>query len=307
VEQAAAAGLGVNHSSRRLKTGVGFACSYKNVGFSFGAPEQSTARVELMGAAEIEQVVLSHAGADCGQGVHTVMVQIAAETLGVAPGRIVLCVSDTAVTDNSGSASASRLTFMAGNSIRGACLQALDKWRREERPALAVYQYRPPRTTPLDPQTGKSEPNFAYGYVAEAVRIAVDTETGQVYILDVICADDVGKAVNPQQIRGQIEGAVAQAAGWTLLENFVQKDGYVLTDKLSTYLIPTVLDVPGRVQSLVLEYADPLGPHGARGMGEMPYLPFAPAVIAALHDASGVWFYEFPLTPERVLQGLGRA
>ncbi len=289
-----------------IKRGFGFACAFKNVGFSFGFPEQSWATVELHGDAEIERVVVHHAGADVGQGAHTVMAQVAAEALGVPMEKITLVVSDTAYTDNSGSASASRMTFMAGNAIKGACELALEKWRAEDRPAIATYQYRPPRTTPYDPQTGKSEPNFAYGYVAEAVAVEVDTETGHVRLLDVICADDVGKAVNPQMVQGQIEGAVVQAAGYAILENFVQKDGYVLTQHLSTYLIPTVLDVPERVQSLILEYTDPLGPWGARGMGEMPFLPLAPAVMAAVHDATGVWFYEFPLIPERVLQGLGK-
>jgi CO/xanthine dehydrogenase Mo-binding subunit len=289
-----------------LKRGIGYAAAFKNVGFSFGAPEQSTASVELFGGVEIERAVVRHAGADCGQGAHTAMAQIAADTLGLPLAKIQMVVSDTAVTGNSGSASASRMTFMAGNSIRGACELALEKWRAEERPASATYQYRPPKTTPYDPQTGKSEPNFAYGYVAEAVTVEVDTETGHVRILDVICADDVGRAVNPQQVQGQIEGAVIQATGYTILENFVQKDGYVLTDKLSTYLIPSVLDAPERVQSLILEYADPIGPYGARGMGEMPFLPLAPAVIAAVHDATGVWFHEFPLTTERVLRGLGK-
>jgi CO/xanthine dehydrogenase Mo-binding subunit len=90
------------------------------------------------------------------------------------------------------------------------------------------------------------------------------------------------------------------------MENFVQKDGVALTQHLSTYLIPTVLDVPDRVDARVLEYPDPIGPYGARGMGEMPFLALAPAITAALHDATGVWFHEFPLTPERVLRGLGK-
>jgi CO/xanthine dehydrogenase Mo-binding subunit len=289
-----------------LVRGTGIAAAFKNVGFSFGAPEQSTAVVELFGDTEIERAVIHHAGADVGQGSHTVMAQMAAETLALPLEKIDLIISDTAYTKDSGSASASRLTFMAGNSIKGACELALEKWQAEERPAMAVFQYRPPITTPYDPQTGKSEPNFAYGYVAEAVTVEVDTETGHIHLLKVICVDDVGRAVNPQQVQGQIEGAVVQATGYAILENFIQKDGYVLTDKYSTYLIPTVLDVPERVESLILEYPDPIGPYGARGMGEMPYLPFTPAVVAAVHAATGVWFYEFPLTPERVLRGLGK-
>jgi CO/xanthine dehydrogenase Mo-binding subunit len=289
-----------------LRRGIGFACGFKNVGFSFGAPEHSYATVSLHGTAEIEKAVVYHAGADVGQGAHTAMAQMAADALSLPMEKVQMVVSDTAYTDNSGSASASRLTFMAGNSIRGAAELALEKWRHEERPATATYKYRPPKTTPMDPQTGKSEPNFAYGYVAEAFLIEVDTDTGQVHVLDAICADDVGKAVNPQQVQGQIEGAVVQAVGYALMENFVQKGGYVQTQHLSTYLIPTVLDVPERVQSVILEYPDPIGPFGARGMAEMPYMPVAPALSAALHAATGIWYDEFPLIPERVLKGLGK-
>ena len=289
-----------------VKRGLGFAASYKNVGFSFGAPENCWATVELYGRAEIERVVVRHAAADVGQGSHTVIAQMAAEAAGVPMDKVDLIVSDTAQTENSGSVSASRMTFMAGNAVKGAVETALEKWKAEDRPAIATYQYRPPRTTPFDPQTGKSEPNFAYGYVAQAVTVEVDTETGHVRVLDLISADDVGRAINPQQVQGQIEGAVVQATGYTILENFVQKDGYVQTQHLSTYLIPTILDVPERVSSLILEYPDPIGPWGARGMAEMPFLPVASAIAAAVHDATGVWFHEFPLTPERVLRGLGK-
>ena len=121
-----------------------------------------------------------------------------------------------------------------------------------------------------------------------------------------VSTNDVGRAINPQQVEGQIEGAVVQAAGYAILENFIQDGGYVETQHLSTYLIPTILDIPDRVHSDIQEFPDPIGPWGARGMAEMPFLPLAPAVIAAVHDATGVWFYDFPLTPERVLRGLGR-
>jgi CO/xanthine dehydrogenase Mo-binding subunit len=289
-----------------LLRGTGIACAYKNVGFSFGAAEQAFATVQLIGGAKIEQVILHHAGADVGQGSHTVMVQMAAETLAVPVNKIRLIASDTATSDDSGSASASRMTFMAGNSIKGACELALEKWKAEERPVTVTYQYRPPKTTPFDPQTGKSEPNFAYGYVAQAVTLEVDVETGLIHILEVISINDVGKAVNPLNVRGQIEGGVVQAQGYAVLENFIQKDGFVLTPLLSMYLIPSVQDVPDRLKPVILEYADPIGPYGARGMAEMPFLPLAPAIIDAVHQATGVWFFEFPLTPERILRGLGR-
>lgn len=287
-----------------IKMGLGFACGFKNVGFSYGAPERCMATIELHGAVEIERVVLHHAGAEVGQGSHTIFSQFAAEAVGVPLDRVDLIASDTATSGNSGSVSASRMTFMAGNAIKGAAGLALERWRAEERPAVGTYEYRPPRTTPLDPYTGKSEPNFAYGYVAEAVQAEVDTETGQVHLSKVWVVDDVGQAVNPNLVQGQVEGAVAQAAGYGLMENFVQREGRVLTSTLSTYLIPTALDVPDEVKSIILEYADPIGPYGARGMGEMPYLPLVPAITAAVYDAIGIWLDEFPLTPERVLEAL---
>jgi len=294
-------------AARHLRRGIGFACAYKNVGFSFGAPEKCIATIELRGGAEIESATLYHGAAEVGQGTHTVLAQMAAQALNVAVERVELVTADTERTGNSGSVSASRMTFMAGNAIRGAAQAALERWRAEDRPARASYTYVPPATTAFDPETGRCDPNFAYGYVAEAVTVEVDLETGSVRVLDVVCADDVGRAINPQGVRGQIEGAVVQAQGYALLEDFQQPGGYVQTAHLSTYLIPTILDIPERVQSVILEEADPRGPWGARGMGEMPYLPLTPAIVAAVHDATGVWFDAFPLTPERVLSGLHAA
>jgi len=289
-----------------IKKGIGFACGYKNVGFSFGAPENCTAKIELHGQSEIERVVLYHAGADVGQGAHSVFAQFAADALGLPIEKIELVLSDTATAADSGSASASRLTFMAGNSILGAAEEVQKKWKAGERPAIASYTYLPPATSPFDPETGECTPNFAYGYMAEAVEADVNTETGDVVLRKVICANDVGKAINPQQVEGQIEGAIVQAAGYALMENFIQEQGLVKTSLLSTYLVPTILDIPESVTSIILENPDPIGPKGARGMGEMPFIPFAPAVIDAVHSATGVWFNDFPLTQERVLRGLGK-
>jgi len=204
--------------------------------------------------------------------------QMAAEAVGVPFSKVRLLTHDTAETQTSGSASASRLTFMAGNAIRGAAALALEKWVHEERPAIGTFQYRPPKTTPYDPLTGRSEPNFAYGYVAQGVEVEVDIETGHIHVIEtghihvlkVICADDVGKAVNPQQVQGQIEGAVVQAQGYAIMENLISVEGKIKNPYLSTYLIPTVLDIPAEVKSIILEYPDPIGPWGARGMAEMP-------------------------------------
>lgn len=285
--------------------GIGFACGYKNVGFSYGAPESCWAEVEVYGKKKINKIILRHAGADAGQGAHSVFIQIAADIANVPLDIVELIASDTSQTGNSGSASASRMTFMAGNAIIGATNEAIEKWRNGENPAKSTYIYKPPKTTPFDPETGACNPNFSYGYVAETVEVEVNTETGKIRILNVKCADDVGKAINPIQVKGQIEGAIVQAAGYVLLEKFVQENGYVKTDSLATYLIPTIMDIPGKTDSIIIEEADPRGPRGARGMGEMPYIPFAPAVLSAVHNATGKWFNSFPLTEEVVLQGLG--
>lgn len=290
-----------------LKRGRGLACGYKNIGFSFGYQENSTAIIDIYGDKEIEKAVLHHAGADVGQGAHTIFRQIVAEELNIPVEKVEMLASDTSSSGNSGSASASRMTFMGGNSVLGAAKMAMKKWQEtDKRPLTVEYKYLAPPTQPFNKETGESYPNVSYGYVAENVELEVDTETGQIHLLKILCANDVGKAINPMQIEGQIEGALIQAAGYTVLENFIQKDGKVLTNMLSNYLIPTVLDIPDEVESVILEFAEPNGPYGARGMAEMPYLPLAPAIVAALHDATGVWFHDFPLTPERVLRGLGK-
>ncbi len=286
--------------------GRGFAAGFKNIGFSFGYQENCWAKVEIHGNGRIEKVVVYHAGAEVGQGTHTVMAQMAAHAVGVSVDLVEMHTMDTSFTGNSGSVSASRMTFMAGNSIKGAAEAALKKWEGEERPAIAEYKYLAPKTTPFEKETGRAMPNFAYAYVAQAAEVEVDTETGHVRVIRIVSADDVGKAINPALTVGQIEGAVVQAQGYTIMEDLKVKNGRILTDQLSTYLIPTIHDIPEKVEAVLVEEADPNGPWGARGVGEPPFLPTAPAIIAAVHDATGVWIDEFPLTPERVLKALGK-
>jgi CO/xanthine dehydrogenase Mo-binding subunit len=134
----------------------------------------------------------------------------------------------------------------------------------------------------------------------------VNMLTGQVRVLSVISVHDVGRAINMQQVEGQIEGCLAQALGYALLENFQVREGHVLTPYFSTYLLPTVLDMPPEIIPVVLELADPNGPFGARGVAEMALVPLAPAIAAAIHDATGVWLTQQPMTPERVLEALDR-
>jgi CO/xanthine dehydrogenase Mo-binding subunit len=291
--------------SSRVRRGIGIATGFKNVGYSFGYHDNCCASIELRGGEEIEEAVVAIGSAEVGQGTHTVICQMAAAALNVPIERVHLVASDTATSPgSSGSVSASRMTLMAGNAVRGAAEKALSEWGANTRPAVGISTYYAPKTTPFDQETGHGLPNFSYGYVAVAAWVEVDTETGELRIPRLVCVNDVGKAINPQQVAGQIEGGVIQAIGWVMCENFITREGNVLTRNLSTYLIPTTADLPEEMESIIVEHGNPMGPWGARGMGEMPLITVAPALIAAVHDATGVWFDEFPLTPERVWQGL---
>ncbi len=287
--------------------GRGFASGYKNVGFSFGFPERSEAEIHLHGDGDDDSPTradLFQGGSDVGQGAHLAFRQIAADALGLPVEAVTGHFSDTATSGDSGSASASRLTFMAGNSILGAAEEAEKAWRDGQRPAVGKFRYVPPPTETLDPATGAGAPNFSYGYMATEAEVSVDTGTGQIRVDRIVSTHDVGKAINPALVRGQIEGAVVQAHGYTISEHLQISEGHLTTPRLSSYLIPGIGDIPEVVDSVILELADPLGPFGARGMAEMPYITYAPAVIAAVHDATGVWFDQFPLTPSRVLAAL---
>lgn len=287
-----------------IRRGVGFACGWKNIGYSLGFPEQSTAVAELYGGGEIERAIVKTGAAEVGQGVLTVMAQIAADTLGVPVERVTVVNDDTAVVPNAGSSSASRQTLVTGRAVHEACRAALARWRDEERPAVARYQFLPRRTTPFDPETGECDPHFSYAYGAHIAEVAVDVETGEVHLTRVVAAHDVGKLINRMAAEGQVEGGISMGQGYALTEEFIQKDGHILTGNLHDYLVPTIEDAPHEIVSLFVEVPDSQGPWGAKGLGEMPTLILPPAIAAAVHDATGVWFDRLPITPERVVMAL---
>jgi CO/xanthine dehydrogenase Mo-binding subunit len=294
----------MNSIRKNHRHGVGLACAHKNVGFSYGYPESCTVGIELYGDREIERAVIHHGASEVGMGAHTVITQMAADALGISMDRIDMTSSDTSLVKDAGSVSASRMTFFIGNAIKDGAIKALDMWNSGERPVKLEHTYLPPQTTAPDPVTGQCDPNVAYGYTAQAAEVEVDMETGKVTIEKIHCAIDVGKAINPQQVEGQIQGGLIQSVGYAVMESFKEKNGRVLTPNLSTYLIPTILDIPEGMDIQVLEIPDPRGPWGARGLGEVMNMCLAPAVTAAVHDATGVWFDHFPLTPEEVLRGI---
>jgi CO/xanthine dehydrogenase Mo-binding subunit len=231
------------------------------------------------------------------------MRQICAEALGLPLDAVEIIAADSAEVPNAGSASASRLTLFAGRAVKDAAEAALASYAAGGKPGAAV-RYEPPRTTPLDSLTGTGTPNICYGYCAQMVDVAVDVTTGAVRVERIISVNDVGRAINAQQVEGQIEGCLAQAIGYALTEDFRVRNGRVQTPNFTTYLLPTALDVPTEIVPVILELPDPNGPFGARGMAEMPLVPFAPALAAAIHDATGAWVSDLPMTPERVLAAI---
>jgi CO/xanthine dehydrogenase Mo-binding subunit len=231
------------------------------------------------------------------------MGQVAADTLGLAYDRVQVLTEDTSEVPEAGSCSASRGSFMGGNAVKLACEAALAAWQNGQRPAVAERTYRPRPTSMYDPETGACDPHVTYGYGTQIVEIEINTETGEVRLKNVWAAHDVGQALNPLHVEGQIQGAIAQAQGWTLLEDFILQEGQLRTKSYADYLIPTVYDVPD-IHPIVLEINDPQGPYGARGLGEMPMLMLAPAILDAIHDATGIWFNKLPVKAEDVLLAL---
>ncbi len=299
----------------RKKRGIGIAVTYKNIAYSFGFDDKATAVAELFLGSDgkIDRAVIRIGASDVGQGVRTALAQMAADALGIDISQVEMAELDTAGVPSAGSSSASRQTYMSGNAVVGACREAL-RMRQEalesgsgEHYVRAKYTFSSRSvhpTTNFDPETGLCDPHVTYGFCTQVAEVEVDTETGVVDVLRVISAQDVGKAINPRLLWGQVAGAVHMGIGYALTEEFVQKEGRVMTRNFSEYLIPTVLDMPKKLESITIEVPEKSGPFGAKGMGEMPTLPTAPAILNAIYDAVGVRLDRIPATPERVWRAL---
>jgi len=290
--------------SEGQKLGYGFSLGIKATGYGYGYPEGSFAKIILHGDSKIERVEVLCSAADLGQGARTVLAQLAAQELRLSPEIIQVVLSDTDFSEDSGATNASRITYVVGNAIRQAANKALEMWQDESRPAIGEGRWVAPLTTAPDPKTGSCEDNISYSYAALAALVNIDKETGSVEVEKVFIAQDVGKAINPLRIEGQIEGAIVQGIGWTLYEDFQINAGDILSDSFNTYLIPTAGDIPLSILTILIENADPIGPFGARGVGEIPFVPVAPAVVTGIHDACGVWLDSLPVKPARLLLDL---
>jgi xanthine dehydrogenase D subunit len=310
--------------------GVGYAVGFKNVGFSEGFDDYSTARVRMSLAGGEPLVEVHTAAAEVGQGLVTVEAQIARTELGVE--RVSVLPADTRV-GSSGSSSASRQTYMTGGAVKLACgavrerlFEAVSQRYGEDAESLALeggsvvadsrvvvdladlldegpieetVVHRHVETFPLD-EDGQGDADVTYAFSAHRAVVDVDTELGLVRVVELATAQDVGKALNPQAVEGQIEGGTAQGLGLALLEEIQVRDGRVLNASFTDYLLPTILDMPP-VKTEILELADPGAPYGLRGVGEPPNISTPPAVVAALRDATGRELHRMPVRPEQIV------
>jgi CO/xanthine dehydrogenase Mo-binding subunit len=279
-----------------VRRGVGYAVGIKNVCFSEGFDDYSTARVrlELVNGEPVAQV--HTAAAEVGQGLVTVLGQIARTELGVE--QVVILPADTSI-GSAGSSSASRQTYMTGGAVRAACQQVREQAARSGLPAEATVEWHHRPTETLDPETGQGNAHVQFAFAAHRAVVDVDTELGLVKVVEIATAQDVGKAMNPQAVEGQIHGGIAQGLGLAVMEEIQVTDGMVRNPSFTDYLIPTILDMPP-VRLDVLELADPHAPYGLRGIGEPPTISSTPAVVAAIRAATGLDLTRVPVRPEHI-------
>jgi CO/xanthine dehydrogenase Mo-binding subunit len=241
------------------------------------------------------------AAADVGQGVVNVILQVAQTELDTED--VVIAPHTTATVDSAGSTSASRMTWMAAGAVQLACRAALEERERTGGEVDVERIYRHPRTSPLDPETGQTtgeRSHVAFACAAMRVVAEVDVELGLTRVVWIGTAQDVGKAINPQAVEGQIEGGTAQGLGLALMEE-IQTDGGLITNASFTdYLIPTALDMPP-VDSVLVEVPEPDAPYGAKGMGEPPTVVSTAAVASALRDATGRELNRVPVRPDDIV------
>jgi CO/xanthine dehydrogenase Mo-binding subunit len=304
-------------SGARLASGIGLAMAWHGAGFT-GSGEvhlASVASVELTVDARIRVLTAS---TEMGQGTKTIFPQLVAEELGLNPDDVEIAPQDTSIVPNSGPTVASRTAMVVGGLIIKAArrlredveadtgLPFVDGYRTyaEQHGALRMdEQFTPYPGQPFDDATYTGDAYPCFGWAACVAEVDVDLDTGEVTVTSAISADDVGHAIHPVMAEGQVEGGTLQAVGYATIEEIKLTDGRYLNDRLATYLIPTALDAP-KITAILVEKPYSGSPHGAKGVGELPMDLGAPAVIDAIHDATGVWIDELPATPERTLAAL---
>ena len=322
------------------RRGLGIGSMFYGIGYGFNRADIGSAMIEV---AEDGAATVYSGACDMGQGVVTVVAQVAAEGIGISPDNVRVVAADTSSTPDAGPTSGSRSTFVQGVAVQVAAeemRQQLLLMAAEmvgcpagelEAHSGAIYRIgsQSPvatvaevaaelhrlgrRTTTLgwhdittkdvDPETSQGDAYATYGWATQLAEVEVDTETGQVKVLQLVSATDAGKAINPVGVEGQIQGGAAMGLGYALYEQHILTDGVPSTGSLAFYLVPTSMDVP-HIECEIVEVPDPNGPYGAKGVAEPATIPTTPAILNAIYDAVGVRITRTPATPERVYQAI---
>jgi CO/xanthine dehydrogenase Mo-binding subunit len=286
--------------------GRGLAAAMKNVGYGFGFDDHSTASVTITGRGATVRV----GAAEVGQGVTTVLAQIAAEVLALPLRRVRMLWQDTAEVPDAGSSSASRQTYVSGNAVRRACELAMsavaERGGLDTLPPEGItraFTFHAPATEAIT--EAKAERHaWAYSQAACVADVRVDAGTGRVQVLRVINALDPGRAINPKLLEGQVEGGVVMGYGYALQERCALLEGVPSRPTLEGCGVATAVDADYAIETIIVESAEPSGPFGARGIGEITMFAVVPAITAAIHDAVGVWIDALPASPERIATAL---
>ncbi len=308
-------GVGNITRGEGVRRGTGFAAGFKNVCYSHAFDDFSTARVRLVRERGEAVAYVLTAASEVGQGIVLVCEQIARSALGVQ--KVVVETPNTSI-DSAGSSSASRQTWMTGGAVLATCLEvkaelerrAAAKGRRladvdvadlldEPVERLVKHRHRP--TEPRNPTT-QNQGHVAFLFAAHRATVDVDVETGLVKVVQVATTQDVGKAINPVAVIGQLEGGIAQGLGLAVMEELQLRDGHVRNASFTDYLLPTMLDMPPVVCDLV-EHPHPDAPYGAKGVGEPPTISSTPAIVAAIRAASGRELNRVPVRPDDIVFG----
>lgn len=304
-------------SGARVASGIGLAMGWHGAGFT-GSGEVhigSVASVELTSEGRVRVLT---AQTEMGQGTRTIFPQLVAGELGLRDEAVEVAPQDTSVVPDSGPTVASRTAMVVGGLLIKAArrlraqVEAVtgspfaDSYRdfAMEHGSLRVDErFEPYPNVQFDDATYTGDAYPAFGWACAVARVEVDLDTGEVAVREVVSADDAGRIIHPVLAEGQVEGGTLQAVGYATIEEIKLVDGRYLNDRLATYLIPTALDAP-RIEAILVEKPFSGAPHGAKGIGELPMDVGAPAVVAAIHDATGVWIHDLPATAERVLAAL---
>ena len=301
----------------RIASGTGLAMAWHGAGFT-GSGEVHLASVASLELTDDGRIRVLTASTEMGQGTKTIFPQLVAEALGVENDEVEIAPQDTSIVPNSGPTVASRTAMVVG----GLLIKAAGKLRElveadtgmafadgyrtfaaEHGPIRVDEQFSPYPGEPFDDKTYTGDAYPCFGWAACVADVDVDLDTGEVTVKSAVSADDIGHVIHPVLAEGQVEGGTLQAVGYATIEEIKLTDGRYQNDRLATYLIPTALDAP-RITSILIEKPYSGSPHGAKGVGELPMDVAAPAVLDAIHDATGVWIHELPATPERVLAAL---